>query len=88
MVVSRNPSVRVGSEHVSEFQRQRIPYVVRDSDRANETCPIFPGGFLYLDWGLDDPAAAEGTESERPAVFHRVRDEIKEQVREFIARES
>ena len=76
------------SKDVSEFMGQRFTYVVRVCDRAKETCPIFPGAFRYFDWGLDDPAMAEGTEPERLAVFRRVRDEIENRVREFIAKES
>ncbi len=76
------------SKDASEFQRQRFTYVVRVCDRAKETCPIFPGAIRFLDWPLDDPAAVEGTEAERLAVFRRVRDEIEERVREFIAKEA
>ncbi|HZP00913.1 MAG TPA: arsenate reductase ArsC [Terriglobia bacterium] len=73
------------SKDVSEFSGQPFTYVVRVCDKAKETCPIFPGAFRYFDWGLDDPAAAEGTEVERLAVFRRVRDEIEKRVRSFIA---
>ncbi len=76
------------SKDVSEFRGQRFTYVVRVCDRAKETCPIFPGAFRYFDWGLDDPAMAEGTEQERLAVFRRVRDAIENRVREFISKES
>jgi arsenate reductase (thioredoxin) len=76
------------SKDSSEFLGQRFVYVVRVCDRAKETCPIFPGAFKYFDWGLDDPAAAKGSESERLAVFRRVRDEIEERVLEFVAKES
>lgn len=76
------------SKDVSEFMGQRFTYVVRVCDRAKETCPIFPGAFRYFDWGLDDPATADGTEQDRLVVFRRVRDEIENRVREFIAKES
>jgi protein-tyrosine-phosphatase len=36
-------------------------------------------------WPLEDPAQATGTESARLAVFRRVRDEIGERVRAFVA---
>ncbi len=78
---------RQRSKDVSEFLGRRFAYVVRVCDRAKETCPIFPGAFKYLDWGLDDPATAEGTESERLAVFRCVRDEIKQRVQEFVEKE-
>ncbi len=72
------------SKDASEFLGQHIAYVVRVCDRAKETCPIFPGAIRYFDWGLDDPATAEGTEAERLAVFRRVRDEIERRVQEFV----
>ncbi len=60
----------------------------RVCDKAKETCPIFPGAVKYPDWRLDDPAMAEGTDAERLEVFRRVRGEIKQRVREFMAGEA
>jgi arsenate reductase (thioredoxin) len=76
------------SKDSSEFLGQRFTYVVRVCDKAKETCPIIPGAFRYLDWNLDDPAVAGGTDVKRLAIFRRVRDEIEKHVREFIAKES
>jgi arsenate reductase len=76
------------SKDSSEFLGHRFVYVVKVCNRAKETCPIFPGAFKYFDLGLDDPAAAKGSESERLAVFRRVRDGVKGRVLEFVARES
>ena len=76
------------SKDASEFRGQNFTYVVRVCDRAKETCPIFPGAFRYYDWGLDDPAAAKGTDEERMEVFRRVRNQIEARVKEFIAKES
>ena len=76
------------SKDVSELLGQSFTYVVRVCDRAKEMCPIFPGAFRYFDWGLDDPAAAQGTEAERLAVFRSVRDEIERRVQEFVAKEA
>jgi arsenate reductase (thioredoxin) len=76
------------SKDVEEFWGQRINYVITVCDKAKEACPIFPGALWNLHWSLDDPAATKGGESERLAVFRRVRDQIEEHVREFIAKES
>ncbi len=76
------------SKDASEFRGQTFTYVVRVCDRANEICPIFPGAFKYLDWSLDDPALAGGTDDERLTVFRRVRDEIRQRIQEFVAKEA
>ncbi len=55
-------------------------YLITVCSRAEERCPIFPGMGQRLHWPFDDPAAAEGSDEEKLAVFRRVRDEIKVQV--------
>jgi arsenate reductase len=46
-------------------------------DRAAENCPVFPGISRRFHVPFEDPAKAEGSESEKLAVFRRVRDEIR-----------
>lgn len=36
---------------------------------ANETCPVWPGQPISAHWGVPDPAAAQGTETERALAF-------------------
>lgn len=36
---------------------------------ANEVCPVWPGQPMSAHWGLADPSAAEGNESERRFAF-------------------
>jgi arsenate reductase len=63
---------------------QHFRYVITVCDNANERCPIFPG-VVRLHWPLEDPATATGSESERLAVFRRIRDQIDSRVRAFLA---
>jgi arsenate reductase len=55
----------------------------RSCDNAKETCPIFPGHANRQHRDLDDPAAVQGSEQERLAIFRRVRDEILDFLRRF-----
>jgi len=57
-------------------------------DKVKETCPVLPGAVWYYEWGLEDPASAKGSRTERMTVFRRVRDEIEGRVLDFIAKES
>lgn len=38
-------------------------------DAANETCPVWPGQPLSAHWGVPDPAAVEGTDTEIALAF-------------------
>jgi arsenate reductase len=73
------------SKDVAEFQGQDFSYVITVCDRAKESCPVFPASTRLLHWSLDDPAEAQGSQEERLAVFRRVRDEIAQYLRNFIA---
>ena len=68
------------SKSVDEFLGQEFDYVITVCDNANENCPVFPAQTKRIHWSFDDPA-----ESGDIAVFRRVRDEIRERLREFIS---
>src|SRR5688572_9730475 len=72
------------SKSVDEFTEQPFDYVITVCDNANEQCPIFPGNTDRIHWSFEDPAAAEGDEQTRLAVFRRVRDEIQQRLRLFV----
>lgn len=71
------------SKSVEEFLGQSFDYVITVCDNANEQCPVFPGNTRRIHWSFEDPAAAEGNEELRLAVFRKVRDQIKERLTEF-----
>jgi arsenate reductase len=71
------------SKSTAEYAGQRFDYAITVCDDAREACPYFPGAAEQIHWRFDDPAAAEGSEPARLAVFRRVRDEIALQIREF-----
>ena len=75
---------RQQSKHVRQFLGVPVGYVITVCDNAREHCPVFPGAYTYLHWGLEDPAAAVGSDEQKLAVFRRVRDQIASRVREFV----
>src|SRR5215470_18362274 len=63
------------SKSVDEFAGTEFDYVLTVCDNAKESCPVFPGHTNRLHHSFQDPAATEGSETARLAVFRRVRDE-------------
>ncbi len=72
------------SKSVDEFAGRDFDYVITVCDNANERCPVFSGSTERIHWSFDDPAAAEGDDAAKLTVFRRVRDQIRERLREFI----
>jgi arsenate reductase len=77
---------RQRSKHVDEFNGQHFDYVLRVCDNAQESCPLFPDKTATLHHGFEDPAAFQGSEEERLALFRRVRDEIRNYLLDFASK--
>jgi arsenate reductase len=75
------------SKHVDEFRGQPFDYVITVCDDVRESCPVFLGNAQKLHHGFTDPAAVVGSEEERLEVFRRVRDELRDYLREFTHRD-
>ncbi len=61
-------------------------YVITVCDpKASESCPVFPGLHEKINWSFDDPSRFAGTEEEKLSATRKVRDQIKEAVKRFIA---
>jgi arsenate reductase len=73
------------SKHLDEFIGQPLDYVLTVCDQANESCPLYTGTTQRLHRNFQDPAAFDGSEEERLALFRRVRDEIRTYLRSFPA---
>lgn len=67
-------------EHVGVHLDERWDLVLTVCDSAQESCPALPRPVPRLHVSFFDPAAAEGTDEEKMAVFRRVRDEIRDQL--------
>jgi len=71
------------SKSVDEFAGQDFDCVVTVCDNAKANCPIFPGSTKQIHWSFEDPAAVEGSQEQRLSAFRRVRDELRERLREL-----
>ena len=69
------------SKSVDEFAGQSFDYVLTVCDNAKESCPIFPGNTATIHHAFEDPAAFQGSDQDRLALFRRVRDQIREYLR-------
>ena len=72
------------SKSVSEFVDREFDYVITVCDRARQSCPVFPGQYNSMHWGLEDPAEVEGTDEEKLVAFRRTRLELTERLRPFV----
>lgn len=73
------------SKTLDQFLGQPWDYVITVCDSARARCPLFPARTTRLDWSLDDPAGATGTDPERLETFRRVRDEIRARLQAWLA---
>jgi protein-tyrosine-phosphatase len=51
---------------------------------AGEQCPFWPGQPMTAHWGVEDPAAVEGTDTEKWLVFRKVFRELENRIRIFV----
>jgi len=73
------------SKSLEPFREQEFDFAITLCDEAQRACPSFPGSARHLHWPITDPAAAEGSEAERRAVFRAVRNEISERIDGLLA---
>lgn len=75
------------SKSWDEFARPGAPeldFVFTVCDQAaGEVCPVWPGQPITAHWGMEDPAAAEGTEAEKLVVFNSVLRGLESRIKIF-----
>jgi arsenate reductase (thioredoxin) len=57
------------SKSMDEYRDVDFDFVITVCDNARESCPIWPGQPIVAHWGMDDPAAVEGTDEEKLRAF-------------------
>lgn len=72
------------SKSVNDFSGKEFDYVITVCDNAREACPVFPGKYKKVHWSLEDPAKTQGTEEEALPIFRKIRNQIKENILNFL----
>ncbi len=58
-------------------------FTVCDS-AAGEACPVWPGQPMTAHWGIEDPAAVEGTDIEKERAFSQAARFMKNRIHAFL----
>jgi len=72
------------SKTLDEFSGQLFDHVITLCGSAKEQCPLFFGGVQPVHLGFDDPSRLAGTPEEVLPEFRRVRDEILQQMTDYL----
>ena len=65
------------SKSWDEFTDAQFDFVITLCDDAKETCPVWPGQPILAHWSSPDPAAVEGSDTEKRRAFWQVAQQIK-----------
>jgi arsenate reductase (thioredoxin) len=82
------PSEEFRSKSWNEFAEPSAPrmdFVITVCDQAaGETCPVWPGRPVMAHWGVPDPAAVSGSESERRQAFREAYAALERRVKRLV----
>jgi thioredoxin type arsenate reductase len=73
------------SKSLDQFRDQRFDFIISLCERASENCPSWPAGGEYMRWSIDDPATANGTETERQRRYHTTATQIRRRIEMLLA---
>ncbi|WP_137390345.1 arsenate reductase ArsC [Rhodoligotrophos defluvii] len=81
------PTEGLRSKSWDDFARPDAPvmdfvFTVCDN-AAGEVCPVWPGHPVTAHWGIEDPAAVEGTDIEKQAAFVQALRSLKTRISLF-----
>lgn len=72
---------------IEQYTEDEWDYVITVCSGAKESCPNFSGKVgQRIHIGFEDPDAFTGTKEEVLSEFRRIRDEIKKEMTEFLAK--
>ena len=73
------------TKSVAQSLKEPFGHVITICDTAKERSPIFPFALGVLHWNIADPNTEGGLLDQKKEVFRRVRDEIQDKVKQFVA---
>ena len=83
------PTEGLRSKNWDEFATRdapRMDFVFTVCDNAaGEACPLWPGQPVTAHWGIEDPAAVEGTNIEKERAFNEAFRFLRNRIRAFTA---
>jgi len=89
LTLAKIPTEGLHSKGLERFSGPGAPpldFVFLVCDRASgEACPPWPGQPMTADWGVDDPARAEGAEHLRRVAFQRAFRLLDNRIKYFTA---
>lgn len=72
-----------------EFAQPDAPeldFIITVCDNAaGEVCPVWPGKPVTAHWGLPDPAAGEGTDTEKWIAFRETLRALENRIKPFVS---
>jgi protein-tyrosine-phosphatase len=81
------PTAGLRSKSWDEFavpHAPRLDFVFTVCDKAaGEVCPSWPGQPMTAHWGVDDPAAVEGSDAEKWLAFRTAFKELENRIKIF-----
>lgn len=84
---NRLPTEDLRSKGWEEFSQSGAPvmdFVITVCDQAaGEVCPIWPGQPMNAHWGIEDPAAAEGSWEEKRKAFFTAYNRLRNRLSIF-----
>lgn len=86
---NRLPVDGLRSKSWDEFAQPGAPaldfvFTVCDS-AAGEVCPLWPGQPITAHWGVEDPAAVEGTDAEKRRAFFNAYNRLHRRIQLFLS---
>ena len=86
---NRMPVDGLRSKDWNEFAAPGAPpldfvFTVCDA-AAGEACPVWPGQPITAHWGVEDPAAIEGTDEEKRRAFFRSYNMLQNRIQLFLS---